>query len=111
MPTEQTGVRVVRWNNTQHPSQSTIIRLMQKEGLTPYMTENKPNHRYAVRSHGYDKVMYLVEGALEVLLPDSNQVIRLRAGDRVEVPAGVRHAMQVGLHGAKYVEASVKSTK
>jgi quercetin dioxygenase-like cupin family protein len=80
---------------------------MQKEGLRPYVWNNTPNQRYAVRSHGYTKVMYLVEGSMEVTLPDSNQRVKLRAGDRVEIPAGVRHAAVVGSAGAKCVEAAI----
>lgn len=102
------AVRVTRWSGGQHPTLSIISRQMQKEGLRPYCWENIPNYRYAVRSHGYHKVMYVVEGILEVSLPDSNQRVKLRAGDRVEIPAGVRHGAIVGNNGAKCVEAAVR---
>jgi len=46
---------------SQHPTFSTITRDMKKEGLRPYMWVNMPNHRYAVRSHGYDKVLYVMK--------------------------------------------------
>lgn len=100
-------VRVTRWSGGQHPTMSTITRLMKTQGLRPYMWMNTPNHRYAVRSHGYDKVLYVVEGSLELLLPDSNQRTRLRPGDRADIPSGVRHAAIVGSTGVKCVEASV----
>jgi mannose-6-phosphate isomerase-like protein (cupin superfamily) len=108
MATVQTGVRVTRWSGAQHPTMATITRMMQEEGLRPYMWMNMPNHRYAVRSHGYDKVMYVIDGTVEIMLPDSNQLIRLRAGDRVEIKAGVRHGTIVGLGGAKCVEAAAR---
>ena len=100
-------VRIKRWSGGQHPTLSVITRQMKQEGLRPYMWTNSPNHRYAVRSHGYDKIMYVVEGTVEVILPDSNQRVLLRAGDRTEIPAGVRHGAFVGKSGAKCVEASV----
>jgi mannose-6-phosphate isomerase-like protein (cupin superfamily) len=106
MAIEQSAVRVTRWTGGQHPTMSIISRNMQKEGLRPYQWDNMPNHRYAVRSHGYSKVMYVVEGILEITLPDSNQRVRLRAGDRVEIPAGVRHGAIVGSTGVKCVEAA-----
>jgi quercetin dioxygenase-like cupin family protein len=71
------------------------------------MWGNNPNHRYAVRSHGYDKVLYVVEGALEIILPDNNQKVRLRAGDRIDVPAGIRHGTIIGSGGARCVEAAI----
>ena len=107
MPFEESAaVRVVRRTGGQHPTLSNITRQMQKENLRPYVWDNTPNYRYAVRSHGYRKVMYVVEGTLEVTLPDSNQRVKLRAGDRVEIPAGVRHGAIIGSSGAKCIEAS-----
>jgi quercetin dioxygenase-like cupin family protein len=60
-----------------------------------------------VRSHGYHKVVYVVEGSVDITLPDTNQQVRLKAGDRVDIPAGVRHGTIVGRSGAKCVEASL----
>jgi len=107
MAIRQKAVQVKRWSGGQHPSLSNITRIMQKENLRPYMWMNMPNHRYAVRSHGYTKVLYVVDGTLEVTLPDFNQSIRLKSGDRIEIPAGVRHGTIVGRSGAKCVEASI----
>lgn len=107
MSTNYTSVRVTRWSGSEHPTFSTITRLMKKEGLRPYMWVNSPNHRYGVRTHGYDKVLYVIEGNLEITLPDSNQRLILRSGDRIYVPAGVRHGTIVGTSGAKCVEAAV----
>jgi quercetin dioxygenase-like cupin family protein len=107
MNIRQTNVRLTRWHGSQHPTFSTITREMKKEGLRPYMWTNMPNNRYGVRSHGYDKVLYVIEGTLEITLPDTNQRMTLRAGDRIDVPAGVRHGTIVGTSGAKCVEAAV----
>lgn len=100
------GVRVVRWTGGTNPSLPAITRLMQNDGLRPYMWMNMPNHRYGVRSHGYDKVLYVIDGTLEITLPDINQRVVLRSGDRVEIPSGVRHGTIVGKAGAKCVEAA-----
>jgi quercetin dioxygenase-like cupin family protein len=107
MAVHNDNVRVVRWHGGQHPTVSLITRLMKKEGLRPYMWRNAPNHRYAVRSHGYTKVLYVVDGTLELILPDSNQRVTLRSGDRTDIPAGIRHGAIVGKAGAQCVEASL----
>ena len=109
MAIQQDAVRVIRWTGGHHPTLSVITRQMQKEGLRPYVWDNTPNYRYAVRTHGYNKVMYVVEGNIEVSLPDSNQRVKLRAGDRVEIPAGVRHGAIIGSSGAKCVEAAANA--
>ncbi len=106
MAIQQEVVRVVRWTGGQHPTSSLITRQMQREGLRPYAWENKPNHRYAIRSHGYSKVMYVIEGVIEITLADSNERVKLRAGDRIEIPAGTRHSTIIGSSGAKCVEAA-----
>lgn len=108
MAIQEDVVRVTRWTGGQHPTLSNITRNMQKEGLRPYMWENRPNYRYAVRSHGYSKIMYVVEGVMEITLPDSNQSVKLRAGDRIEIPAGIRHGAIIGSSGAKCVEAAAQ---
>jgi quercetin dioxygenase-like cupin family protein len=107
MSIKQSSIHVTRWHGSQHPTFSIITREMKKEGLRPYMWSNMPNHRYGVRSHGYDKVLYVVEGVVEITLPDSNQRMNLCPGDRVDIPAGVRHGTIVGATGAKCVEAAV----
>ncbi|MBZ0302258.1 MAG: cupin [Anaerolineae bacterium] len=107
MAVKNDAVHVRRWSGGQHPTLSVLTRQMKDEGLRPYMWMNMPNHRYAVRSHGYDKVLYVVEGTLEVVFPDSNQRVMLRSGDRTDIPAGVRHGTIVGKSGAKCLEASI----
>jgi len=101
------AVRITRWTGGQHPTLSSITRQLKKEGLRPYAWENTPNYRYAVRSHGYQRIVYVVEGVIEITLPDSNQRVKLRAGDRVEIPPTVRHGTIIGSNGAKCVEAAV----
>lgn len=103
-----TGVKVTRWHGGQHPTHSVIIQLMQKEGLHPYRWQNSPNTRYAIRSHNYDKVLYVVSGSLELTLPDTNQRTAVGSGDRIDIPAGVRHGKHIGGGGVRCIEAAVR---
>ncbi len=84
-------VTVKRWSGGQHPSVTNITKIMQTEKLRPYMWYNSAGHRYAVRSINYDKVLFVAEGSIELTLPDTNEFYILRAGDRADIPAGVRH--------------------
>jgi len=108
MANQEKTIAITRWQGSQHPTISNIMAQMKSEGLRPYMWVNNANHRYAVRSHNYAKTLYVLEGTVEVLLPDSNQRVKLRVGDRIDLPAGVRHGMIVGNSGAKCVEAAIK---
>jgi len=105
--TQTKPVHIRRWQGGQHPTMSTIIRKMREEKLVPYMWSNQSNYRHAVRSHGYDKIIYVIDGVIEITFPDTNQRTRLRSGDRVDIPSGVRHGLIVGNGGAKCVEATI----
>jgi quercetin dioxygenase-like cupin family protein len=111
MANQQSGVQVVNWTGAQHPTLSTITRLLEKENLRPYKWSNTPNYRYAVRSHNANKIVYVVEGSIEVQLPDYNQLLKLRPGDRLNIPAGVRHSITVGPSGAHCVECAIDPKK
>ncbi len=107
MSIHQSTVQLTRWSGSEHPTLSTITRQMKREGLRPYMWFNTPNYRYGVRSHGYDKVLYVVEGSVEITLPDNNQRLVLRPGDHIFIPAGTRHGTIVGMNGARCLEAAL----
>jgi hypothetical protein len=95
MATQQKAIRLTRWSGGQHPTTSNITRIMQQDGLRPYRWETKPNQRYAVRSQGYSKVLFVAEGTMELLLPDSNQ--------------RVRHGSVSGQKGAICLEAAIRN--
>jgi mannose-6-phosphate isomerase-like protein (cupin superfamily) len=105
-PTSATpAIKIIRWRGGQHPTYQAISQKMTQEGLRPYAWSNGPNFRQAARSHGYHKVLYCVEGTLEVVLPDMKQSILLRPGDRVDLPRGVRHESITGPRGAQCLES------
>lgn len=108
MVTKDAGVKVTRWHGGRHPTSSIIIRMMREEGLHPYSWNSAPNTRYAIRSHSYDKVLYIVSGSLELTLPDTNQRTKIGAGDRIDIPAGRRHGKHIGSAGAACIEAAVR---
>lgn len=99
-------IRVTTWRGGQHPTFEIITRRMKDEGLRPYMWVNAPNHRQPARSHGYDKTLFCLQGSLEVVFPEARQRVILRAGDRVDVPRGVRYSAVIGPLGAQCIEGS-----
>ncbi len=104
-------LKVTRWHGGQHPTFQTITLRMEQEGLRPYRWSNGPNYRYAPRSHGYDKVLYCVQGSVEVILPDEGEHLLLRSGDRLELAHGVRYAQIVGPEGVSCVESVLEKAR
>ncbi|MFZ4814117.1 MAG: cupin domain-containing protein [Phototrophicaceae bacterium] len=107
MTTEQALVKITSWQGSQHPTLSNVTRLMHQQGLRPYKWQAAPNQRHPIRSHGYTKILYVIDGTVEITLPDNNQSIKLRAGERIDIPAKIRHSSVIGANGALCLEAAI----
>ena len=95
----------IPWPGEQLPTETALHNLLHTEGLQPYRWSNDPGERYAAHAHAYDKVLYVVAGSITFGLPDEGQHITLAAGDRLDLPAGVRHDAVVGEGGVVCLEA------
>jgi mannose-6-phosphate isomerase-like protein (cupin superfamily) len=95
------------WQGGQHPTASSITKRLKDEKIIPYAWEQKPNYRYAVRSYTTKKILYVVDGTLEVTFPQHNFAVTLKAGDRIDIKRNVRYGLQAGKSGVKCLEASV----
>jgi uncharacterized protein YjlB len=96
---------VTPWSDPVPPTQSTLWRLMTAEGLDPYAWSNGPYDIYSAHSHSYNKVIYVVQGSIIFGLPELGQQLALKAGDRLDLPAGVVHDAHVGAQGVVCLEA------
>ena len=93
------------WDNPVLPTQSTLWRLMSDEGLSPYSWSNGPHDIYAAHSHSYYKVIYVVQGSITFGLTELGKELTLKAGDRLDLPAGTVHNAVVGSQGVVCLEA------
>ena len=104
-------MQVIRWQETAPPQEQELRKHMQQEGLAPYAWSNGPGDTYSVHSHHYEKVLYCVQGSKRFVLPDHPHIgnkgaIDLAPGDRMVLPAGIRHRAQVGPQGVTCLEAA-----
>lgn len=65
---------------------------------------NGPGDRYASHSHGYDKVLYCVDGSITFVLEAEGRRFDLNGGDRMMLPAGTVHSAVVGPGGCSRIE-------
>ena len=98
-------VRITPWSGGAAPTERALRELLQADGLSPYTWANEPFDRYAAHSHDYDKVIYVVSGAITFGLPDQGRVVQLKAGHRLELPAGTVHDAVAGNQGVVCLEA------
>ncbi len=96
---------VTPWADSVSPTRSTLWRLMSDEGLSPYVWSNSPHDVYSAHTHSYNKVIYVVQGSITFGLPELGQKLPLKAGDRLDLPAGTVHDAVVGSQGVICLEA------
>lgn len=73
-------------------------------GIDAAAWANGPGDGYAPHAHDYDKVLVVVEGSITFGLVALGLSLRLRAGDRLDLPAGTVHAAHVGPQGVRCLE-------
>jgi quercetin dioxygenase-like cupin family protein len=100
MSLEHPSVR--RWPAEAPPDEPLLRALLAEEGLEVFPWSNPPGELYAPHVHGYDKILYVVQGSISFGLTDGRVI--LEAGDRLELPAGIEHAAVVGPDGVQCLE-------
>jgi quercetin dioxygenase-like cupin family protein len=96
---------VTRWALRETPRADKLNALLADEGLRAHRWSNRPGDRYPARTHAFHKVIYVVAGSITFRLPACGEDVRLEAGDRLDLPAGVRHDAEVGGEGVECLEA------
>lgn len=101
--------KITRWTQVTLPTVVELQQQLLKEGLFPYDWSNSPGDDYPPHCHEYDKVIVVVQGSIAwtLYLPEINQPIETRAGDRIDLPRGTVHAAQVGPQGVTCLEGHI----
>jgi quercetin dioxygenase-like cupin family protein len=80
------------------------MQRLRAEASGCYAWSNGPGDRYSPHSHGYEKVLYCVDGSIAFVLEDEGRTLELYAGDRMVLPAGTVHSAIVGTSGCTCIE-------
>jgi quercetin dioxygenase-like cupin family protein len=97
--------RVTPWPGPHAPTEDIIRRLLDTEGLTYYKWGNPPLDVYQAHTHTYNKVIYVVAGAVTFGLPAEGIKLTLKVGDRLDLPRGIVHEATVSALGVECLEA------
>jgi len=100
-----TTPQVTPWPDSTPPTEATLKQLCADQGLSPYPWSNGPHDVYSAHTHSYDKVIYVVRGSITFGLPELDQKLTLKGGDRIDLPAGTVHDAVVGADGVLCLEA------
>jgi quercetin dioxygenase-like cupin family protein len=85
-------------------SSQDLMAKLQSEAGQCYSWSNGPGDRYAPHSHGYEKVLYCVDGSITFVLENEGRRLVLQPGDRMVLPAGTVHSAVVGTAGCTCIE-------
>ena len=98
-------LRVTSWTEPAPPTESALREKLTREGLDFSSWSNGPYDIYAPHTHSYDKVIYVAFGSITFQLVELGTWHKLNAGDRLDLPAGIAHAAEVGAEGVVCLEA------
>jgi quercetin dioxygenase-like cupin family protein len=104
-PMNEKGPLVVEWMGERPPREAEIRKLLAGEGLSAYSWSNRPGDVYSPHSHNFHKVIYVLKGSITFGLTEDGTLFKLKAGDRLELPANIVHNAKVGLNGVTCLEA------
>ena len=81
---------------------SEIRDILQAEGyLDVYDWYDSPEFEYHHHAHVGESVVWVIDGSMDLGLPDER--IRVSAGQRYEIPAGMLHSATMGPTGCSYI--------
>jgi quercetin dioxygenase-like cupin family protein len=86
------------------PTPDELMTRLRAEASDCYSWSNGPGDRYAPHSHGYEKVLYCVDGSITFILASEGRRLDLAAGDRMVLPVGTVHSAEVGPAGCTCIE-------
>ena len=100
-------LKVTHWNQEDPPTVEAITELLAEEDLRVFHWSEPPDTSIAGHTHGYHKLLYVLEGSIKFDFPTRHETITLSAGDKLELPSGIRHHADVGVDGVKCLEAHI----
>ena len=86
------------------PSPDGVAERLRAEGVEPYSWSNAPGDRYGAHSHEYTKLLMCAAGSITFLVGDAEEAVALLPGEGFVLPAGTRHAANVGAEGCTCLE-------
>src|SRR3990172_12899860 len=83
------NVRVLTWNKPRAPTEEELRKIMEKEGMKPYLEVMEKNEFADAHEHNHDECRILVSGKVEFCAEGRSFV--LKPGDRIDMKAGTAH--------------------
>lgn len=89
------------WDGAGPPSEAALRARLASDGFDARAWTDAPGAHYASHAHENDESLWVLAG--EITFEVADVAYRLGPGDRLQLPAGTRHAATVGADGATYL--------
>ena len=100
-------LKVTSWDQEEPPTEEDLKAELDEQELRIFNWSSPPEDVFAGHTHGYHKILYVVDGSIKFEFPTRHETINLNAGDRLDLPAGIRHNAVVGMDGVTCLEAHI----
>ncbi|MCB0194148.1 MAG: cupin [Anaerolineae bacterium] len=100
-------LRITPWVNEEPATEDVLLEQIEDEELRIYRWTSLPDDNFSGHTHGFHKLLFVVEGSIKFDFPTRHKSFTLNAGDRLELPAGIRHSAIVGPEGVRCLEAHI----
>ena len=84
---------ITRWQAPIVPAQEQISKMLEAEGLRPYIEIIEKRTEIKDHRHPFDEVRMVASG--QMLLNVAGNQLLLRPGDKIVVPSNTRHSKRV----------------
>jgi mannose-6-phosphate isomerase-like protein (cupin superfamily) len=101
-------IQILRWPHPRPLPEAEVLSFFNARGLSPSCWSNGPGDHYEVHAHPYRKILFCMEGSITFSFSDLDHRVELRHGDRLIIPADMRHGATVGPDGVTCSEAGEK---
>ncbi|MEW5958291.1 MAG: cupin [Chloroflexota bacterium] len=100
-------LKVTPWTTPTPPTEDELRALLAEQELRVYRWSDGPGRIYPGHTHGYHKVLYVLDGSIKFDFPTRHETINVTRGARLDLPNGMRHSAVVGPDGVVCLEAHI----
>ena len=100
-------LKITPWIEETPPTEEELRNSLIEQELVVFDWSGSPQGILDGHTHGYHKVLLVVSGSIKFEFPTRHKSLNLNPGDRLDLPAGVRHNAVVGADGVKCLEAHI----
>ena len=100
-------LKVTPWTGEGEPTEEDLRETLEQQETPIFRWSNQPDDVHPGHTHGYHKIVFVLKGSIKFDFPVRHKTLNLNTGDRLELPAGIRHSAIVGPEGVTCLEAHV----